>query len=83
MNTTPKSDNAADGGSSPVACSADLVDQLKRLTDDWFSDATDEMDCAIKEKNNRDGMNFYQHTARASVLCACRSQLLEIILPNV
>lgn len=59
-----------------------MVDRLKRLTDDWFSDATDEMDCAIKEKNVRDGMNFYQHTARAAVLCACRNQLLEIILPN-
>ena len=62
--------------------SADVVDQLKRLSDDWFARAVDEMVGAVKEKNARDGMNFYQHTARAAVLSECRKQLMEIILPN-
>jgi hypothetical protein len=62
--------------------SADVVDQLKRLADDWFARAVDEMNGAVKEKNARDGMNFYQHTARAAVLSDCRKQLMEIILPN-
>jgi hypothetical protein len=66
-----------------MPCSADFADQLKRLADDWFARAVDEMNGAIKEKNARDGMNFYQHTARAAVLNECRQQLMEIILPNV
>jgi len=71
-----------DSGSDDSTCSADLVDQLKRLTDDWFARAVDEMNGAVKEKNARDGMSFYQHTARAAVLSDCRKQLMEIILPN-
>ena len=31
MTTTPKSDNAADGGSSPVACSASLAREIEIL----------------------------------------------------
>lgn len=67
--------------SDATACSADVVNQLKQLADDWFARAVDEMGGAVKEKNARDGMNFYQHTARAAVLCDCRKQLMEIILP--
>ena len=71
---------------TPVAaatpCSACGQDRLKRLADDWLALAVDEMNGAVKEKNARDGMNFYQHTARAAVLSDCRKQLMEIILPN-
>jgi len=72
----------AEARRSAAACSADVVDQLKRLADDWFARAVDEMNGAVKEKNARDGMNFYRHTARAAVLSDCRKQLMEIILPN-
>ena len=68
--------------SDEAACSAGVADQLKRLADDWFARAVDEMDGAVKEKNARDGVNFYQHTARAAVLSDCRRQLMKIILPN-
>jgi hypothetical protein len=59
-----------------------MTDQIKALADDWFARAVDEMNGAVKEKNARDGMNFYQHTARAAVLSDCRKQLMEIILPK-
>ncbi len=78
----PNVKEKADDRLARTPCSADFVDQLKRLADDWFARAVDEMNGAVKEKSARDGMNFYQHTARAAVLSDCRKQLMEIILPN-
>ena len=78
----PPAKEEADDRLALTTGSADMVDQLKRLADDWFARAVDEMNGAVKEKNARDGMNFYQHTARAAVLSDCRKQLMEIILPN-
>ena len=53
-----------------------------QMAQTWHDRAVEEMACAIREKNARDGMNFYQHIARAAVLSDCRKQLMEIILPN-
>jgi hypothetical protein len=78
----PENPQTPSSRSPSTLCSADFTDQLKGLADDWFARAVDEMNGAIKEKNERDGMNFYQHTARAAVLNECRQQLMEIILPN-
>jgi hypothetical protein len=67
---------------SAAACSADAVERLLDLAQNWHDRAVDEMAGAVREKNARDGMNFYQHTARAAVLSDCLKHLMEIILPN-